>query len=84
MGTIFDKTLGRAYDRWCQSTEGRIIDRTLPHLVTTMLKPFPGERILDVGCGSGNHLLTFGKLGLDGSGIDPSAAMLAQAKQRLG
>ncbi len=83
MGTVFDQKLGKAYDIWCQSTEGRIVERCLPRLVKTLLEPFPGERILDVGCGSGNHLLTFAKLGLEGSGLDPSAALLEHSKQRL-
>ncbi|HDR15164.1 MAG TPA: class I SAM-dependent methyltransferase [Desulfobacteraceae bacterium] len=83
MGIVFDKTLGRAYDRWCHSGDGRMIDHCLPRLITTMLDPLPGERILDVGCGSGNHLLIFEKLGLDGSGVDPSATMLARARERL-
>jgi len=84
MGTVFDKKLGRAYDRWCQSAEGRIVDLSLPRLVPTMLDPLPGERILDVGCGSGNHILAFEKLGLEGSGVDPSPAMIEQARERLG
>ncbi|MFO8088784.1 MAG: class I SAM-dependent methyltransferase [Desulfatiglandaceae bacterium] len=84
MGTIFNNELGKTYDRWCQSAEGQIIDRCLPRLVSTMLDPFPGERILDVGCGSGNHLLTFEKLGLEGTGVDPSPTMLTKARERLG
>jgi ubiquinone/menaquinone biosynthesis C-methylase UbiE len=83
MGTVFDKNLGKAYDTWCRSAEGRIVDRCLPRLVPILLDPFPGERILDVGCGTGNHLLTFEKLGLEGNGVDPSPTMLAQARERL-
>jgi len=52
--------------------------------VLARLGPIPGERILDVGCGSGRLtveiLLTMGR----GSvvGVDPSAAMLTQAAGR--
>ena len=84
MGTVFDKKLGEAYDIWYQSAHDRTLDQGVTRLITTLLEPLSGERILDVGCGSGNHLLTFGRLGLDGSGVDPSAAMLAQARERLG
>jgi ubiquinone/menaquinone biosynthesis C-methylase UbiE len=84
MGTVFDKKLGESYDAWYQSAHGRTLDLSVTRLIKTLIRPLYGERILDVGCGSGNHLLTFSRLGLDGSGIDPSATMLSQARERLG
>ena len=39
--------------------------------------------ILDCACGTGRHLLLFHDLGLEISGSDISAAMLAQARQNL-
>lgn len=84
MGKIFDKETGDIYDSWYQSAHGRAADRCITKLVTTLLEPLHGERVLDVGCGSGNHLLTFSRLGLAGSGLDPSSEMLARARKRLG
>jgi len=40
--------------------------------------------VLDVGCGTGNHLLLFYRLGLDVTGLDASPYMLDIAKSRLG
>lgn len=50
-----------------------------------LLAPRPGERVLDLGCGTGlNHALLDAAVGPDGRvlGVDRSAAMLAVARRR--
>ncbi len=84
MGLIFDKNTARIYESWYQSSQGRAIDRSIEQLVLTLLDPKPGERVLDIGCGAGNHLIIFNKLGLDVSGIDASSHMIHKAEERLG
>lgn len=84
MGLIFDKKTARVYETWRRSTQGRTIERSIEKLIQTLLEPKPGERILDIGCGSGNHLLVLSKLGLDISGIDASPHMIHEAEKRLG
>jgi ubiquinone/menaquinone biosynthesis C-methylase UbiE len=49
-----------------------------------MFLPKAGMSILDVGCGTGAHLEFYQRFDCDLSGIDPSPAMLAQARNRLG
>jgi SAM-dependent methyltransferase len=39
---------------------------------------------LDVGCGSGRSMLALREAGFDAAGIDPSAEMMAIARERLG
>jgi ubiquinone/menaquinone biosynthesis C-methylase UbiE len=84
MGLIFDRQIATYYDSWFQSPQGRAIDRSIEHLILALLNPRPGERILDIGCGTGNHLLMLNKLGLDVSGIDASPLMIDKARERLG
>jgi SAM-dependent methyltransferase len=60
------------------------MERSAEKLTLSLLKPQPGERILDIGCGAGNHLLYFSKLGLDITGIDASPYMISMARERLG
>ena len=84
MGLIFDKNIARIYESWYHSPHGRAIDRSIEQLILTLLDPRPGERVLDIGCGAGNHLITFSGLGLNVSGIDASAHMIHKAKERLG
>jgi SAM-dependent methyltransferase len=84
MGLIFDKNTAGIYETWYHSPQGRAIDRSIEKLVRALLDPKPGERILDIGCGTGNHLIIFNKLGLDVSGIDASPHMIHKAGERLG
>jgi len=84
MGLIFDENMARLYDTWYHSSEGQAIDRSIEALILSLLEPRPGERVLDIGCGAGNHLLNLGRLGLDVSGIDASPYVIDRARDRLG
>ncbi|MGL4549654.1 MAG: class I SAM-dependent methyltransferase [Gemmataceae bacterium] len=46
-----------------------------------LLAPRPGERILDLGCGTGHLTAKIAEAGAEVVGLDPSAAMLATARQ---
>jgi SAM-dependent methyltransferase len=54
---------------------------TLPEVdfLLEHLRLCPGMRLLDVGCGTGRHSVELARRGLEVTGIDLSAAMLAQA-----
>jgi trans-aconitate methyltransferase len=47
----------------------------------TILAAQPGERILDLGCGTGHLTARIGETGAETLGIDSSPAMIAQARQ---
>ena len=84
MGHIFDIKLAKLYEAWQKSPEGILLDRLSSDLIVRLLRPQKGERILDIGCGTGNHLLLFYRLGLDVTGLDASPYMLDIARSRLG
>lgn len=84
MGLIFDINAARLYESWCRSPQGKAMERSAEKLILTLVAPQPGERVLDIGCGTGNHLLFFSKLGLDINGIDASPYMISRARERLG
>jgi SAM-dependent methyltransferase len=60
------------------------MERSAESVSISLLEPQPGERVLDIGCGTGNHLLFFSKLGLDINGVDASPYMISRARERLG
>jgi trans-aconitate methyltransferase len=51
--------------------------------VLSLLKPQPGERILDVGCGTGHLTADIAAAGALTLGIDASPGMIAQARQNF-
>ena len=84
MGLIFDIHSARLYDAWRRSSRGRAMDSFLEKIIPEMLKPRKNERVLDIGCGTGNHLLLLNRLGLEINGVDASPYMIDMARKRLG
>ena len=60
------------------------MDRREKELIQRLLKPMDGERLLDVGCGAGEHLRFFREKGCNVTGTDPSQHMLDMAREKLG
>jgi ubiquinone/menaquinone biosynthesis C-methylase UbiE len=84
MRHIFEKKLFGLYEQWQRSAEGMLLDQLSTELIARILQPKRGERVLDIGCGAGNHLLFFYRIGLDVTGLDASPFMLDIARSRLG
>lgn len=82
----FDEKQVKRYEAWFETEPGRVaLDREkalLEYLIAAW--PRRNQRLLEVGCGPGLFLDLFWRTGFDVSGIDPSPAMLAAARRRLG
>ncbi len=76
MGHVFDFNDAREYEKWLQSRNRRYAAELESRLMMDMLKPMPGETLLDIGCGTGASLQPFLDFGLQVTGIDPSPYML--------
>ncbi len=74
---------GTVHDDWRATSTGRYLDGRIKSLILDLTAPRVGERLLDVGCGSGENLGLFRRKGCDVTGIDPSSFLLDQACQRL-
>jgi SAM-dependent methyltransferase len=59
----------------------RIFKGNYPNLL--MSKPQPGQSVLDVGCGDGRDLPFFASLGLDVFGVEISAGIIEQIRDRM-
>ena len=84
MGYVFDFKAAQEYDRWYHDPENRFVADLEDQLLLRLLQPVRGERVLDIGCGTGRHLQMFLDMGLDVTGVDASSHMLNMAKKRLG
>jgi ubiquinone/menaquinone biosynthesis C-methylase UbiE len=80
----FPEEIARPYDAWRETPTGHYIDSREKSLILDLTQPRGGERLLDVGCGTGDHLWLFRRKGCDVTGVDPSAPMLDMARQKLG
>ena len=69
------------YDRWFETPLGRAVLAAESELVLDLLRPAPGERILDAGSGTGLFSGAFLDRGARVTGLDISLAMLARAAE---
>lgn len=70
----------KEYDAWYETPLGSLSDRLEKELVFSLLDVRDREKVLDVGCGTGNYTIELAKRGADVIGIDSSEEMLAWAR----
>ncbi len=83
MGYIFDFNDAKSYDAWFDKALSRYSFELEMDLLSSMLAPCPGERLLSIGCGTGKCLEYLLKYDLQLTGLDPSPYMLDIARSRL-
>jgi ubiquinone/menaquinone biosynthesis C-methylase UbiE len=74
---------GRAYDAWYETGLGAAAHQIELCLVAELAVPAPGERALDVGCGTGIYTAWLAAQGLDVTGLDRDPSMLAVARAKV-
>jgi ubiquinone/menaquinone biosynthesis C-methylase UbiE len=81
---VFDQKKAQLSEQRLETSLGRYIFSRQKELILDLVAPHTGERILDVGCGTGNHLEFFRGKWCSITGIDPSEEMLKIARVKLG
>ncbi len=87
------KTIERSWDWWAHHF--RVVHRSqipgisqwdddLVDLVVHVLDLQPGDRVLDLACGSGDHAVRLAQRGLDVLGVDVAPSLVAHGRQKAG
>lgn len=86
MGHVFDYQDARQYAQWLDMDRHHDAALRQARLLLKLMKPAYGDRIVEIGCGTGEilaHIETL-KPGFDLTGLDASTYMLDLASERLG
>jgi ubiquinone/menaquinone biosynthesis C-methylase UbiE len=78
----FDRVAGSYDQQWTNSSIGRAQRALVWRHIDPLFRP--GDRILDVGCGTGADAAHFAERGVTVRAIDPSPGMIDVARRRAG
>jgi ubiquinone/menaquinone biosynthesis C-methylase UbiE len=78
---LFDSWSSR-YDQWFETPVGALVKRYESDMLKELVRPAPGEKILDVGCGTGIFTLDILDAGPEIMGVDISEPMLRVAAHK--
>jgi ubiquinone/menaquinone biosynthesis C-methylase UbiE len=71
------------YDSWYLDRKGRRAAELENELFRRLVRPTAGQKLLEIGCGTGHNLAYFDFLGLAATGIEMSSQMLSVASAKL-
>ncbi|GIK38949.1 MAG: ubiquinone biosynthesis protein UbiE [Anaerolineae bacterium] len=77
----FDRLASR-YDAWYTTPLGAFVNTREKEVLFALARVQPGERVLDVGCGTGDYTLDLARQDIRAIGIDLAPAMLAAATHK--
>lgn len=78
----FDQKAAVEYDSWYQTKLGTFVDEVETKAAFDLFQPQAEEKILDVGCGTGNFSIKLAQKGCEVTGIDISKPMLEKAAKK--
>lgn len=70
------------YDSWYDTQAGAFVDQVETTCAFDLLQPASNDRVLDIGCGTGNFSLKLARMNCQVSGVDIAEKMLMQAQEK--
>jgi len=83
-GSVYDfDSVAESYDNWYFQPVGQMYDRLEKEAIARLLpSPATGDRLLEVGCGTGHWSAFFAERGFRVTGLDISGRMLEMARKK--
>lgn len=79
---VSDKEITQNYERWFLTREGMYTDDKEKELLINAMRFKRGERVLEIGCGTGRNVEYFSDLGLEATGVEPEEEIVKIARQK--
>ncbi|MCX8092684.1 MAG: methyltransferase domain-containing protein [Candidatus Goldbacteria bacterium] len=79
---VSDAEVVRDYERWFLSPFGMYVDEKEKELLINSMRFKRGERVLEIGCGTGRYVQYLSELELDVVGVEPVYEMAKRALQK--
>jgi len=71
-------------EAWYHTPKGRFVDVLEKEVISELCKLRRGDKVLEIGCGTGHFSAYFEELGAEVTGLDTSSNMLRLAKEKFG
>jgi ubiquinone/menaquinone biosynthesis C-methylase UbiE len=81
---VSDKEITQNYERWFLTREGMYTDDKEKELLINAMRFKRGERVLEIGSGTGRNVEYFSDLGLESAGVEPEEELVKIARQKSG
>lgn len=79
---VFNSQEADKYDCWYNTKKGNLADEIETKTAFELFQPSPEEKILDVGCGTGNFSIKLAGKGCLVTGVDVAEPMLVKARRK--
>jgi ubiquinone/menaquinone biosynthesis C-methylase UbiE len=78
----FDMKVTKEYERWFLTPSGMYVDDKEKECVLAAMRFKRGERVLNIGCGTGRYVEYFKALGIAAHGVEPVPELAKAARQK--
>ncbi len=79
---VVERDIVSNYERWFLTPAGMYADDKEKDLLINTMRFKRGERVLEIGCGTGRNLEYLGDLGLQAVGVEPVEELIKKARQK--